>query len=61
MAEMNTKDMYGAARCEEFNLAVEDAIPDVEFSEIIWKAVKGKDSPMPPPVHSAFVLVTEDE
>ena len=56
---MNTPDMYGAKRCEEFNLKVEDAIPDLEFSEIIWKAVKGADSPMPAPVHSAFVHVTD--
>ena len=29
---------------------------DLIFNEIIWKAVKGKDSPIPPPVRSAFVL-----
>jgi hypothetical protein len=35
---------------------MEDRADDLVFNEIIWKAVKGKDSPMPPPVHSAFVL-----
>ncbi len=59
--ERNTANMYGAQRCKEFNLNVEDAIPDLEFSEIIWKAVKGADSPMPAPVHSAFVRVTDDD
>ena len=41
----------------------EDRADDLVFNEIIWKAVKGEDSPMPPPVRSAFVLpseVTED-
>ena len=57
---MNTPDLYGAKRCDQFNLKVEDAIPDLEFSEIIWKAVKGADSPMPAPVHSAFVHVTDE-
>jgi hypothetical protein len=42
------------------NLAVEDAIPDVEFNEIIWKAVKGDGSEMPAPVRSAFVMITKD-
>ncbi len=53
--EKNTADAYGAKRCSEFNLAVEDAIPDIEFNEIIWKSVKGKNSEMPAPVKSAFV------
>ncbi len=57
--ELNTPDLYGAKRCEQFNLNIEDAIPDLEFSEIIWKAVKGADSPMPAPVHSAFVKVQD--
>jgi hypothetical protein len=37
------------------NLSKEDAIPEAEFNEIIWKAVRGAESPMPPPVHAAFV------
>ncbi len=58
---VNTGDLYGAKRCEQFNLKVEDAIPDLEFSEIIWKAVKGANSPMPAPVHSAFVRVVHTD
>ena len=38
------------------NLEIEDRADDLVFNEIIWKAVKGADSPMPPPVRSAFVL-----
>jgi len=53
--EMNNGSAYGAQRCSEMNLAVEDAIPDIEFNEIIWKAVKGRNAVMPPPVRSAFV------
>jgi hypothetical protein len=54
--------MYGAARCEEFNLSVEDAIPDVEFNEVIWKAVRGAESAMPAPVRSAWIRYsTNDE
>ena len=32
-----------------------DAIPELEFNEIIWKAIRGANNPMPPPVHAAFV------
>jgi DNA-binding beta-propeller fold protein YncE len=58
--ERNKPDAYGAKRSAELNLAVEDAIPDIEFNEIIWKAVKGSDSQMPPPVRSAFVRVHDN-
>lgn len=61
LKEMNKEMAYGQQRSEEMNLAVEDAIPDVEFNEIIWKAIRGSDSEMPAPVRSAFVRVAEDE
>ncbi|MPR34252.1 bifunctional YncE family protein/alkaline phosphatase family protein [Salmonirosea aquatica] len=49
-------------RSGELNLTVPDAINDVEFSEIVWKAVKGIDSPMPAPRRSTFVWAKpEDE
>jgi hypothetical protein len=35
---------------------IEDRNDDLLFNEIIWKAVKGKDPVMPPPMRSAFVL-----
>jgi YVTN family beta-propeller protein len=49
-------------RSGELNLTVPDAINDVEFSEIVWKAVKGINSAMPAPRRSAFVWAKpEDE
>ncbi|MDZ7290039.1 MAG: bifunctional YncE family protein/alkaline phosphatase family protein [candidate division KSB1 bacterium] len=57
LKEMNPDNAYGQLRSEEMNLAVEDAIPDVEFNEIIWKSIRGADSEMPAPVRSAFVRV----
>ena len=38
------------------DLEVEDRADDLLFNEIIWKAVKGKDAVMPPPVRAAFVM-----
>ncbi len=52
----NTATAWGAETSKRLNLEIEDRADDLVFNEIIWKAVKGADSPMPPPVRSAFVL-----
>jgi Phosphoesterase family len=52
----NTRRAPMAEISQRLNLEIEDRADDLLFNEIIWKAVKGKDSPMPPPVRSAFVL-----
>jgi YVTN family beta-propeller protein len=54
--EMNKKLTAIAKRSAEFNLAVMDAAPDLEFNEVIWKTIKGLDSNMPSPVRGAFIL-----
>lgn len=62
--EMNKAKSALSDKSDGFNLEVMDAAPDLEFSEVIWKAVKGIDSPMPAPVRSAFVshrLEDEDD
>ena len=55
LREMNALGAYGQERMEAFNLSREDEVPDVEFNEILWKAVKGSASAMPAPVRSAFI------
>ncbi len=52
----NTATAWGAEASKKLNLEVEDRADDLIFNEIIWKSVKGADSPMPPPVRAAFVL-----
>jgi len=59
--EKNTADAYGSKECSHFNFAVEDAVPENEFNEILWKAIKGKSTHMPAPVHSAFVKVVRKD
>ncbi len=58
--EMNVKVSSISKKSDEFNFAVMDAAPDLEFSEVIWKAVKGLDSEMPAPVRSAFITPHEE-
>ena len=58
--ELNTQNTAIAKRSAEFNLAVMDAAPDLEFNEVIWKTIKGLNSTMPSPVRSAFILHFEE-
>ncbi len=53
--EKNIAENKWQRRSEEFNLAVEDAAPDLELNEIIWVAVKGEKIPFPGPKRAAFV------
>jgi YVTN family beta-propeller protein len=56
LKEKNTKDAWGAKLSEGFDLTKEDAADDLLLGEVIWRSVKGADSPMPPPVRAAFVF-----
>jgi hypothetical protein len=44
----------------KMNFAVEDAADDHLLNEVIWKSVRGPDSPMPAPVRAAFVFEHKD-
>ncbi len=55
--ERNVADNESSRRSAKFDLAKEDAVPDKEMNEVIWKAVKGESAVMPAPKRSAFVLL----
>jgi YVTN family beta-propeller protein len=60
--EMNAPDAPGAAASMAMNMEEADRAPDLELNEVIWKAVRGADSVMPPPVRAAFIRpLAEDE
>jgi hypothetical protein len=40
----------------EMNFAKEDAADDLLLNEVIWRSIRGEDSPMPAPVRAAFVF-----
>jgi DNA-binding beta-propeller fold protein YncE len=52
----NPRTAWGAKMSEKFDLTKEDAVDDLLFNEVIWRSVKGADSPMPRPVRAAFVF-----
>ena len=55
--ERNARTAYGADRAEDMELAREDAADDLELNELIWKSIRGADSPVPAPRRAAFVRV----
>jgi YVTN family beta-propeller protein len=55
--EMNSPKAYGARESARMNFAEADDAPVRRLNEIIWKSVKGADSPMPAPVHRYRALI----
>jgi YVTN family beta-propeller protein len=58
--ERNVADNELSKKSQYFNLAKLDAVPEREFNEVLWKAIKGLNSEMPAPVRAAFVKMGED-
>lgn len=56
MQETNLASAWGAKLSEQFDFSKEDAADDLLFNEVIWRAVRGPNSRMPPPVRAAFVF-----
>ena len=59
LVDKNTVQNELSERSAQFDLSKEDRIPDNEFSEVIWKGVKGIHSVMPAPRRAAFIKVSE--
>ncbi len=57
--DKNEKVTASSKLSETFDFSKEDRIPDLIFSQVIWKAIRGEDAVMPAPRRSAFVKVVE--
>ncbi|HET6993648.1 MAG TPA: alkaline phosphatase family protein, partial [Chitinophagaceae bacterium] len=57
--EKNTRKSASASLSETFDFTKEDRVPDLLFSQVIWKAIKGEESVMPAPRRSAFVKTAD--
>jgi hypothetical protein len=53
--ERNEATAFGSAASAAMNLDEADLAPEGALNEIVWKSVRGVDSPMPPPKRAAFV------
>jgi len=52
---VNTVENAWQRKSENFDLSREDMVPDHDFTEVIWKAVKGENAIPPAPRRAAFV------
>jgi DNA-binding beta-propeller fold protein YncE len=59
--EKNTAENRWQKLSETFDFTAEDKVNDAQFNEVIWKAVKGIDSPCPPSVRAAFLRTGSKE
>jgi DNA-binding beta-propeller fold protein YncE len=57
--EKNKQTAWGSSLKMDFSR--EDAADDFLLNEAIWKSVRGNDSPMPAPVHAAFVFTRQSD
>jgi YVTN family beta-propeller protein len=57
----NTPASWGSAASAKMDFSKEDATPEQALNEIIWHSVRGAGSPMPAPVHAAFVFGHSNE
>jgi YVTN family beta-propeller protein len=55
---INNALAYGAERSNQMDFSEYDLIDDFELNEILWRAVKGKDAPLPPAVRRALAYRT---
>ena len=59
--EKNIAENRWQQMSEKFDFTAEDKVNDFLFNEVIWKAVKGLDSPCPPAVRAAFFVAGTGE
>ena len=52
----NTPLAYGAERSSKMDFSEYDRIDDFELNEILWRAVRGRDAPLPPAVRRAIAF-----
>jgi len=47
---------WGSSAPRKMDFTREDSADDILLNEIIWRSVRGSDSPLPAPRHAAFVF-----
>ena len=52
----NTVASWGSSASGKMDFSKEDATDEQSLNEIVWHSVRGANSPMPAPVHAAFVF-----
>jgi hypothetical protein len=56
LEEKNTRLAWGSDASRKMDFSKEDLADDALLNEVIWRSVRGANSPMPAPIHAAFVF-----
>jgi YVTN family beta-propeller protein len=59
--DKNTAVNQLSKKSETFNFLKEDAVNEADFNEVLWKGIKGTNTPVPSPRRAAFLKVTEKD
>jgi len=54
LSAVNTRLAWGARESRRMDFSEPDKADDIKLNEIVWRSVRGADSPMPAPVRAAF-------
>ncbi len=57
LQEKNIKTTWGEKMSRTMDFSKEDAVDDLLLNKVIWQAVRGENSQIPPPTHAGFVFV----
>jgi DNA-binding beta-propeller fold protein YncE len=57
----NLASAWGSKESGKMDFSKEDAADDLRLNEIVWRSVKGADSPMPAPTRAAFVFAKKQK
>ena len=57
LEQRNVAINQSSKKSQSFNFKKEDAVPDLELNEVIWKFAKGENALLPAPKRSAFVIL----
>ncbi|SHM65462.1 40-residue YVTN family beta-propeller repeat-containing protein [Chitinophaga jiangningensis] len=57
LEERNVAVNESSKKSDKYDLTKEDAAPDLELNEVIWKYFKGEQAVMPAPKRSGFVIL----
>ncbi len=61
LLERNPRTAWGADLSQKMDFTKEDAADDIVLNEVIWRSVRGPNSPMPGPTRAAFVFSSAEE
>lgn len=61
LGAVNEKLAYGAERSNLMDFSEYDKIDDFELNEILWRAIKGADAPIPPAVRRAIAYRPKEQ